>query len=36
MQVSDRDISVFPELCTLEECATNCDSMVGNIAVQLL
>ena len=28
MQVSDKEISVFPELCTLEECAANCGNMV--------
>ena len=28
MQVSDKEISVFPELCTLEECAANCANLV--------
>ena len=33
MQASDKEISVFPEFCTLDECEASCSNMVGTLYI---
>ena len=34
--MSDKEIAVFPEFCTLEECDANCGNQVCAVPVPLL